>query len=408
MFQIITTMIIIDLRFPISKLSKLLDQALDDAFGNDFFEVHGIKMKIRRTGSSRLKFENKSISVQVNSAVKLIKGSGLFSAEVNGSITLDLSIDYDIDQLWNVSSITELQGYNWNEKPKLEIGFLKLPIETITDMAIDHYKGIITAKIDDFLQNKIDIKEYVSSSLLRIYNKVEENVYYDHSPSLVVRDVQLLKPVAQDRNLFVRAGLVVSIHFDQLCHDNSVLPMLNWCTKLDQNNISLAQIEITESLILALIKEQLQDREIGGKPLILEQEAICIKDGTVIFTALMSSPIQAGVEIKLGLNYNEHLQALELLDNDVQIKPSSILYKLSTPIVNRFVEGFIDDLFPIMITEKLKDFYEEFNGKELMLENGMKASGNIEKVVISKLALNANVVSGVVKLMNSSISLVQA
>ena len=83
---------------------------------------------------------------------------------------------------------------------------------------------------------------------------------------------------------------------------------------------------------------------------------------------VIDNPIKAEVFIKGKPIYNEIEGQLILNDLDVKVNPSNFIYKLTAPLVNRFVESKMEDFFPLSVNEKLSELVSANIPKSINLQ----------------------------------------
>ena len=157
--------ILIDFKFSKEKLDTfiqgIMDEHLDQTINTEGFEIH---LKKSSGTNVRINARIKSVFADVPLAFVFVKKAGLFSIEGEGSILANMEIQCDIDQNFGLTTKTILHGYQWKDAPKIHLGDMSLPIETISNCIIEYMKQSMLEKLDKRLAETSDIKNIINQS----------------------------------------------------------------------------------------------------------------------------------------------------------------------------------------------------------------------------------------------------
>lgn len=354
-------------------LSNLLEDALDKAVSAEPLEVNGVEVLLTRVGKAEIKPNGKKIDIFLPLKIKLIREAGLFTVEGNGSINLHLAVNVEISNALKLKVKSELVSHEWMEKPVLEIGALNIPVETLVNLVLKHHESIITAKIDSSLQQFSDLNQLLQGGLADARKKLSELDLKGNRINLDVDELILSEPSITNGKVVI-SGIVrpdIAIN-DNAVVQSSIVPF-RWMTEEDQHleNIVLVPITFTYDFLEMELRNLLQGMEVGGKH--FDVESIKISGGDELnIKMVIDEPIKAEVYIKGIPMYNGIEGQLVLNNIDVKVNPSNFIYKLTAPLVNRFVEGKMEDVFPLNVNKQLS---------ELVAKN-IPASINLEKAKI--------------------------
>ena len=268
-----------------------------------------------------------------------------------------------------LKSKCELVTHEWVEKPVLEIGALNIPIETLVNLVLKHHESIITAKIDSSLQKFSDLNKLLQGGLADARRKLGELDLKGNRINLDVDELILSEPKINDGKVNI-SGIVkpdISIN-DNAVIQSSLVPF-RWMTDADKTieNKVFVPITFDYDFLENELRTVLQGMEVGGKH--FEVRSINIYGGDELnIRMVIDDPIKAEVFIKGKPVYNEIEGKLILNDIDVKVNPSNFIYKLTAPMVNRFVENKMVDFFPLSVNEKLSELVFANIPKSISLE----------------------------------------
>ena len=348
--------ILFDITTTSAFLSNLLEDALDKAVSAEPLEVNGVEVILTRVGKADIKPNGKKIDVFLPLKIKLIREAGLFTVEGNGAINLHLAVNVDISNTLKLKAKSELVAHEWIEKPVLEIGALNIPVETLVNLVLKHHESIITAKIDSSLKQFSDLNQLLQGGLEDARKKLSELDLKGNRINLDIDELILSEPTIIDGQVVI-SGIVrpdIAIN-DTAVVQSSIVPF-RWMSETDhqlENNV-LIPITFNYDFLEMELRNLLQGMEVGGKH--FDVESIKISGGEELNIRMMiDEPIKAEVFIKGTPAYNGVEGQLILNDIDVKVNPSNFIYKLTAPLVNRFVEGKMEDVFPLNVNKQLSE-----------------------------------------------------
>ena len=339
------------------KLGELFENAIDDALSNEVFEVNSMALKMSRTGSADIIPKGKSLLVVLPYHIDIYRSAGLFSIEASAAIHLELKVDYDVTKDLKLTTDTTLERYGWIEKPKVEIGVINIPMETVLDLLIKHYESVITAKIDDSIKRQANLPQIVERGMETLNIKLSKLDTRGIHKTVQVEKIKLVPPQldeSDDISVVGRVYPVVSLSDESSDYKYENLT-LEWVNELDNidNELELSAV-ISYRYIADQIRKQSQGMQVGGSRLEIENVFIHNNKGMLRVEATITEPIRAQAFVTAIPFYDATTGMLSLDEVDVKVNPSNIIYKLTTPLVNNFIENKIDSVFPMLVNEVLK------------------------------------------------------
>ena len=137
------------------------------------FGGYGVEMKVVRAGRLELAFRQNPTSpseaprlyYEVPLKINIKKNALVTTLRADGELTIKFSTVLGLKPTWEVTSRTELLGYNWTRQPKLNVGVLSIPIETLTSQIISRAKREIASGIDKGIQDNISLRPALEATL---------------------------------------------------------------------------------------------------------------------------------------------------------------------------------------------------------------------------------------------------
>ena len=353
-------------------LSDLFESALDDAVASEPLEVNSVEVVLKRIGEAELKPDHKSMHIYLPLDISLKRPAGLFTVEGNGSISLHLVVDFDINQNLQLSAKTDLISHEWLEKPTLEIGALNIPVETLVNMVLKHHESILTAKIDAALKEVSDLNKLLLIGLDKAKDNLNKQDLKGNSILFLLHKVALEEPILQEDRIRVRGILepTIKINADDSKIQENVA--FEWRGKTEETSDRIVQVDavLPYDLLKSEMKEALQGMEVNGR--YFDVRSIDIHGGEKLMIRLViHEPIKAEVFIEGRPVYNEIEGELVVNDLDVKVNPANFIYKLTAPFVNKFVEGKMEEFFPLEVNQKMSEIVRSNIPKEISIPKGI-------------------------------------
>lgn len=352
-------------------LSDLFEEALDEAVSSEPMEVNSVEIILKRIGEAELRPDNKSIHVYLPLNIQLKRPAGLFTVEGSGSINLHLLVDYDISDSLQLKAKSDLVSHEWLEKPILEIGALNIPVETLVNMVIKHHESIITAKIDASLKKISDLNKLLVQGIDKAKESINSQDLKGNSFELNLENVSLTEPSLKEGIVSLHGFLKPNIGINSKKLTDIREVSFDWIDEnvLKEDSTMQIDIELPYDLLKDELIDALQGMEVGGKN--FDVRSVNIRGGKQLKINLdIDDPIKAQIFVEGAPIYNELEGVLIMEEIDVNVNPANFIYKLTAPLVNRFIENKMSDFFPLEVNQKLGEVVKSKIPNEVLIPNG--------------------------------------
>ncbi|MFN8339807.1 MAG: DUF4403 family protein [Saprospiraceae bacterium] len=350
--------ILIDFKFSKEKLDTfiqgIMDEHLDQTINTEGFEIH---LKKSSGTNVRINARIKSVFADVPLAFVFVKKAGLFSIEGEGSILANMEIQCDIDQNFGLTTKTILHGYQWKDAPKIHLGDMSLPIETISNCIIEYMKQSMLEKLDKRLAETSDIKNIINQQIKQfahnypIYKKPD--LFFNGS--LLQIQSGLFREDECDIHLDLWMEFNCKISDQPLQFDVNSDTTFYWADKREIKSSQKIDVELSYNGIAKMIMQELNGREIGGKKFELESVNIRNTSGIEI-KAAMIEPIK-GILTITGQPYLDKASQKIHFDNaDIDMDASNLIYKISSPIIEKIMMNQLNNILPFDPSPYLKQY----------------------------------------------------
>ncbi len=169
-----TSIINIPVQINLRELEKSLNEQLAGVLYEDKDLNDGDKTMLRaeKTQDIRLQVNGQSIQYRVPVNVLVKYDIGLTLLEAAGEIALNFKTDFSIGRDWEMSTITNLENYEWLRSPRLRMGSVNVPVGFIADIVLTQSKTAITRSIDEQIKEQFNLRRMVGDTWRQMFEPV--------------------------------------------------------------------------------------------------------------------------------------------------------------------------------------------------------------------------------------------
>ncbi|MCB0572265.1 MAG: DUF4403 family protein [Phaeodactylibacter sp.] len=166
------------LNIPVDIDVRELEQSINEQLKGLLYEDNDIrdgdKMMIRAEKKEpiRLSVDSNLIQYRVPLALWIKYDLGISKVEAEGDIALNLKTAFGLSPNWDITTKTEIEGYDWLRKPRLKMGGFNLPIGFIADLVLKNSKSVVTRNIDQAVRDQFDLRTMVQDAWKQMYKPI--------------------------------------------------------------------------------------------------------------------------------------------------------------------------------------------------------------------------------------------
>jgi hypothetical protein len=168
--------IVLNYRFDKKGIRDTFNRAIAETFKTPFIiPDYDVKLSLSKPKEATVEIEGKKVLVVVPVGILVEKSTFLADLKAKGLLEMSFVTDVDMDSLWNFKSKTILVGQKWIETPKLSVGGLSLPIETISNAVISKTKASMESTIDQSVKESFTIKQVMTETMRMFDQPIKMN-----------------------------------------------------------------------------------------------------------------------------------------------------------------------------------------------------------------------------------------
>jgi hypothetical protein len=336
-------------------IQDTFDRAIVEVFRHPFeIPDYGIKMTLSKPKPSKVAIEGKQITTTLPVNILAEKSTFLANLSAKGQLEMTFTTAIDMDSLWNFKSKTILSNHKWLEQPKLAVGGISIPIETISNAIIRKTKTDLEKTIDQSILESFTIKNVMTENMEIFRDPISLGADFNGWLSLKPEQI-LISKVKSDANYAKgKMQMKLSTKFTTGQPDKSAklpLPKLYWSESIPDSSSLMLTADIKMKDVNDFIKKNFdgQEFEAEGKKITINQTNLSAESNFINVSTMVSGSIDGNLIIKTKPKYDEIKNELSLEVEDVGLKTKNVAIKAITWIAKGKIKKEMEEIlkFPL-------------------------------------------------------------
>lgn len=353
------TDLVINYRLDKTGIKDTFNHAIDDVFKSAFdIPEYDIKMTLSKPKPANVEIEGKSVLVVVPVGVNVTKNTFLANLNAKGVLEMSFITDIEIDSLWNVKTKTSLSHHRWVEKPKLSVGGLSIPIETISDGVIKKSKPMIEQSIDDSVNENFTLKTKMNETMTIFAQafKVSPDIngWLTIKPELFQINKVINNKFSALGKINIKGLSQFTSYKPEVKPKSPKLPPVYWNENIPDSSVFRIVADIKTADINPMIKANLDGKTFkeGNKSITLSNIVTnCDYEYMRVVTDVAGS-VNGMLIIKGKPKYNAAKNEFSIENIDIQLKTKNVIHKAAAWIA----EGKIRSEMEKQLKFSINDF----------------------------------------------------
>lgn len=152
---------VIGQQLPVNLLSKFSPKGASD-----------IRISVRRKGKIDLTAENNNLKYEVPLELFVQKDTMLGNVDVLFEMYLGFETKFLFKDNWELMTRTKMTGYQWINKPEIDLGLFNIPLDNTVLNAIQSNQEMLCQQVDDKIKEVGDIRPKLSQILSILPNPI--------------------------------------------------------------------------------------------------------------------------------------------------------------------------------------------------------------------------------------------
>ncbi|TXB68821.1 DUF4403 family protein [Phaeodactylibacter luteus] len=385
---------------PVDELQALLNQQLYGTLYEDNNLRDGDKMMVRavKQGDIEIGIDSQSITYSVPLDLWIRYDLGISTAEATGQITLDFKTGFDIGADWEIRTQTAVAGYEWQQKPRVKMGFIDLPVGFIADLVLRNSKWRIATAIDDVVREQFNLRKTVEEAWKEMFNPIL--VSEDYNTWLTVNPQFIGMSPVQMGNNRIQATIYVetrpSVKIGQRPDPAFPRPLpplrISEVEGLDFTLHLNTKVSYDEA-------ERIAKQELIGESFSYGRRSVTIEDleffgqgNNIVINTTLSGTYNGSIYLLGTPVYNTLSNKLEIKNITYTLDTKNFLFRSAGWLMKSTIKNKIAENVNFLLDYNLKDLQEQFQEqlREYEVATGVILNGALEAVDIRNAYLTAD------------------
>ncbi|MEM9917357.1 MAG: DUF4403 family protein, partial [Bacteroidota bacterium] len=147
--------------------------------------------RVEKDGTIQIQLSGQSVQYLVPLKIWLKKGIGPASFEAQGGVNLRFLTHFEIDPDWTVHAKSLMEGFEWTQKPVINLGIFNMPVELVASNILKKSSAMIAARIDQKIEQNFNLRLLVRKAWQQLSRPILLSKDYDLWLALLPKSVQM-------------------------------------------------------------------------------------------------------------------------------------------------------------------------------------------------------------------------
>ena len=391
-----------EINVPVSIDFGAMEKEINQELGGILYEEDTDDYSIRaeKTTDVTLALNGQELKYYVPLKIWVRKDIGVAEVQAEGEVAMEFKTNFEVNKDWDIVTATELIDHEWLTKPRLKMGFLDIPVESLMSIILKKSSATITQQIDEQIESRLDLRYYIEDTWKTLEKPI--NISKDPKLWLEVEPKSIsMTPLTSDgqivsSSIFIATNASVSLGAEPKSHGtgSKELPPLEIASAVNkgfQLNM-IADVPYEEAATLAKTHIVGETFEQGKYKVKIEDIDIYGSNEKLVVETDLSGSYKGQVYLEGIPFYNEAKNQIEMQEVDYELKTKNFLAKTMSWIFHKNFEKRIKKqlVFPLdkqfeaiktKTAEQLKDF---------KVNDNMRIQGILDDIKIERTYLTPN------------------
>ncbi|MBL7805559.1 MAG: DUF4403 family protein [Saprospiraceae bacterium] len=351
----------------------------------------GLMFRATKTQPLSLYLSGQTIKYRVPLKIWMRKSLFIGSAEAEGELALNMKTTFSLNPDWTIGTVTELEYYEWINKPVLKTGIGDISIETISNLAINRSRKTMTATLDRLIAQQFSLRPYVQDA----WTALQEPVLLSEEYKTWVKTTPLsigITPLRTDWNN-IYATIAVECQNDVTFGEkpyfrpNSTLPNLRYVSEDTPGDYQIriaTDIPFPEAERMARTIMVGQVFQSGRKKVRVDDIQLWGNNDKLVVNSRLSGSFNGNIYFIGKPVFNPVKNQVEVADLDFHVDTRNFLHKSAAWMFKGTIKKQMKDAMVFPLEENIRTLRTEVQSSldNYELQPGVVLKGTIDSVVV--------------------------
>lgn len=357
----------IPLRINMLEMERSINRQLQGIIyeDNDADDGDNLAIRVEKRDSISFGVSGKDLQYRVPMNLWFKYKAGFTYLTGTAEIAIRFRTAFDIRPDWTVSTVTEIEDYEWLRKPKLQVGALQVPIGFIGDVVLRNSRNTITSSIDRLAAEQFNLREQIGEAWKRMFEPIllspEYKTWLVIHPQAVTMTPLQMTPQAILATIMVESKPRLRVGSVPAPVVPASLPPFKYADATQQDFVIYLNAEVPYEEAERIAREQLAGETFssGNRSVTLEDIELYGKGSTLIVNAQLTGSYKGNVYLEGRPYFNLRRNSIDVSDLNFTLETQNFLHKTAGWLLRSNLRRTIQENL---------DFFLDYNLKELEAE----------------------------------------
>lgn len=394
------------INLPLKISQQELEKSINQELGQSLYvddDMRGDGLKIRATKQSPITIEvdGQQIKYHVPIDLWVQKDLAITTVEGEGTLSIDLTTNFNIQPDWNFQTKTALSNHQWTKPPVVRTPLGNLNVTTIADEFIHQIKGEITSTIDKQLNELFDLKKEMGKA----WNEMQQPFLLSEEQAsfLLFNPKKIGMTPLKTMDGAIQSVIVVSAQpqlvFGEIMSNQTAieLPDFQTITTVENDDFEIkmsSAIPFSEAEKIARENMLNESYSFKGKTVTVEEVELYGQGNKLVVKTNLSGDYTGDVYLIGKPEYNARKNKIELEDVEFDFSSKKRLLRTASWLFKGTFKRRIQDELNFNLHENLNGTKELIQRelKNYELSKGVNLRGNLNNLDVSKVYIGADAI----------------
>lgn len=395
------------IKIPIDINIKGLEASLNEQLSGTLYEDNNLKdgdnMKVKavKDGTIEIGATPTSVSYKVPLDLWIQYDTGFGKVEATAKLSMDFVSDYSIAPNWQLMTNSKLAAHEWKEKPRLKLGVISIPVQSIANLIISRSEQVIGTTIDEKVAESFKLEDYVNDAWKMMFEPIELSPEYQTWLMVKPSDIGMTPVVVENDR--IQSTIIVASKPELLFglapmpSPLKALPPFAYRYLGDDNKEGF-QIYVEATMDYheaeSLTKQSLLGErfEYGKRYVQIEDIELYGQGNKLVIDLKMSGTYTGSIYLTGQPKYNERKNRIEIDDLQYTLDTKNFLFKSAAWIAKSTIKKKLQENMDYFLDYNLRDakqqMQETLAGYEIT--EGISLKGNLDDIKLYNAYLTAD------------------
>jgi hypothetical protein len=340
------------------------------------FPEQNTTVKLKRYGNTKIDIVGQDIKTTVAMNVDVTVKTFVKDFKANGILELSYNTRFDISKDWNLITKTLMTHHQWIAKPKMDLGVINLPIETLSNYIIGKSKVEMEKGIDQSIKESYNLKAIISELANYTLTPYKLDEVFGGWMQMTA-DSAYFSPAINSANYTsgkIQLRTKMNVSSVPPVNTKAAIPTFAWSSALKDSSYMRLFIELEYDYLTNIIRQNFVGKifEESGKKVEVVDAVVGKKDNKLMIGVTTKGDFK-GQLILLGLpSLDRATNTLYCKDVDVNVKTGNVLHKAAAWLFKGKIKSELDKMLHFNLTSEMANLQKQVDAQVIQLNKQYK------------------------------------